>query len=464
MSVISVSSKYFNPISPHQHSGESALEYLEKENPHVEDDVIKVRNLAKSSNVQNFDLEAQQNFAKFGKNENKKVSMYSIVQSFDESELSEHDPDFISKAQEIGTKTVKEILKQKGVKRPFCVFTQADGESHHVHNHIVILNYDCFGRSIRHGLNWERTLRPVNDSVTRNCLKALGKSAKIVTVRQPKISKEKAKEYMAENVQKCLDTSISITDFEEKLSKVGIRIRYRRKTGRDDSAFTSWGTKAERIHLSLWQNKNGSFSKSLTFEYRGVKARSARLSGLELSTAEMYDTLMANSRARERTQSLDFEPKVKVKAKKVEEKPAEVIKPKPVQPRQPKGVAVSSLIQQEIEKKDYKRRTQQRRIKAETEAERSREVAKAKKQGSLKFVGVAKTGTGHDRIERLTIRKLQLDIRLRTEKLRKETRKAIATEIRDLSREISKETSQKFVDTTEASFRKEKQEEDELAR
>lgn len=165
MSIISVKTKYHTPPRKNSETGKGCIAYLSDEKSHNESNVSPIRNLRKSSNCGDFKSVARKRFKEQARNSNANVELYSIVQSFDLDELDPENQNDVEKAHEIGVLTAKEIMKKVG-DREFCVFTQADGESHHLHNHIVIMNCDKELNTIRHGLSWKKTLAPLNDKIT----------------------------------------------------------------------------------------------------------------------------------------------------------------------------------------------------------------------------------------------------------------------------------------------------------
>lgn len=203
------------------------------------------------------------------------MELYSVVQSFDLEELNPENQNDVDKAHKIGILTAKEIMKKVG-DREFCVFTQADGESHHLHNHIVILNCDRELNTIRHGLSWKKTLAPINDEITSEQLQndkqkavqeRLKKSYDEVTALSPAKRKtkrqtenEKKKEYIYDNVNDVLKIAKTQKEFVELLRERQIIIRRNAKEKEFD-----------------WLTKSGKYKSRLPFEYQGYKITSKKL-------------------------------------------------------------------------------------------------------------------------------------------------------------------------------------------
>ena len=275
MSVISVKTKYHTPPRKNSETGKGCIAYLNDEKSHNESNVSPIRNLRKSSNCGDFKSVARKRFKEQARNSNANVELYSVVQSFDLDELSPENQDDVDKAHQIGILTAKEIMKKVG-DREFCVFTQADGESHHLHNHIVIMNCDKELNTIKHGLSWKKTLAPINDEITSEQLQndkqkavqeRLKKSYDEVTAlsttkRKAKRQKEneKKKEYIYDNVNDVLKIAKTQKEFVELLRERQIIIRRNAK----EKEFN-------------WLTKSGKYKSRLPFEYQGYKITSKKL-------------------------------------------------------------------------------------------------------------------------------------------------------------------------------------------
>lgn len=275
MSVISVKTKYHVPPRKNSETGKGCIAYLSDEKSHNESNVSPIRNLRKSSNCGDFKSVARKRFKEQARNSNANVELYSVVQSFDLEELNPENQNDVDKAHKIGILTAKEIMKKVG-DREFCVFTQADGESHHLHNHIVILNCDRELNTIRHGLSWKKTLAPINDEITSEQLQndkqkavqeRLKKSYDEVTALSPAKRKtkrqtenEKKKEYIYDNVNDVLKIAKTQKEFVELLRERQIIIRRNAKEKEFD-----------------WLTKSGKYKSRLPFEYQGYKITSKKL-------------------------------------------------------------------------------------------------------------------------------------------------------------------------------------------
>ncbi|MGF0133272.1 relaxase/mobilization nuclease domain-containing protein [Limosilactobacillus reuteri] len=328
MSVISVKSKYHVPPRKNSETGKGCINYLSDEKSHNESNVSPIRNLRKSSNCGDFKSVARKRFKEQARNSNANVELYSIVQSFDLDELDPEDQNDVDKAHQIGVLTAKEILKKVG-DREFCVFTQADGESHHLHNHIVIMNCDKELNTIKHGLSWEKTLAPINDKITSEQLqnakqkdvqKRLKKSYDEVTALSPSQRKSKRqkenetkKEYIYKNVNDVLKIAKTQKEFVELLRERQIIIRRNAK----EKEFN-------------WLTKSGKYKSRLPFEYQGYKITSKKL--INQNPEQILRKLYQNK--------LKFENKQRQNAKSQTDKATEtelndeqVIKPLEIKPQ-----------------------------------------------------------------------------------------------------------------------------------
>ena len=328
MSVISVKTKYHVPPRQNSETGKGCIAYLSDEKSHNKSNVSPIRNLRKSSNCGDFKSVARKRFKEQARNSNANVELYSVVQSFDLEELDPENQDDVDKAHQIGVLTAKEILKKVG-DREFCVFTQADGESHHLHNHSVILNCDRELNTIKHGQSWKRTLAPINDQITGEQLQnakqkavqnRLKKSYDEVTALSPSQRKskrqtenEKKKEYIYDNVNDVLKIAKSQKEFVELLRERQIIIRRNAK----EKEFN-------------WLTKSGKYKSRLPLEYQGYKITSKKL--INQNPEQILRKLYQNK--------LKFENKQRQNAKSQTDKATEtelndeqVIKPLEIKPQ-----------------------------------------------------------------------------------------------------------------------------------
>lgn len=328
MSIISVKTKYHTPPRKNSETGKGCIAYLSDEKSHNESNVSPIRNLRKSSNCGDFKSVARKRFKEQARNSNANVELYSIVQSFDLDELDPENQNDVDKAHEIGVLTAKEIMKKVG-DREFCVFTQADGESHHLHNHIVIMNCDKELNTIRHGLSWKKTLAPLNDKITSEQLQntkqkavqeRLKKSYEEVTALSTAKRKtkrqnenEKKKEYIYENVNDVLKIAKTQKEFVELLRERQIIIRRNAK----EKEFN-------------WLTKSGKYKSRLPFEYQGYKITSKKL--INQNPEQILRKLYQNKQKFEDKQHQNAKSQ-KDKAIETKSNEEQVIKPREIKPQ-----------------------------------------------------------------------------------------------------------------------------------
>ena len=328
MSIISVKTKYHTPPRKNSETGKGCIAYLSDEKSHNESNVSPIRNLRKSSNCGDFKSVARKRFKEQARNSNANVELYSIVQSFDLDELDPENQNDVDKAHEIGVLTAKEIMKKVG-DREFCVFTQADGESHHLHNHIVIMNCDKELNTIRHGLSWKNTLAPLNDKITSEQLQntkqkavqeRLKKSYEEVTALSTAKRKtkrqnenEKKKEYIYENVNDVLKIAKTQKEFVELLRERQIIIRRNAK----EKEFN-------------WLTKSGKYKSRLPFEYQGYKITSKKL--INQNPEQILRKLYQNKQKFEDKQRQNAKSQ-KDKAIETKSNEEQVIKPREIKPQ-----------------------------------------------------------------------------------------------------------------------------------
>ena len=144
----------------------AAINYASNGKAHQEHENVQERVLAKGgnnlSNVDDAIYQMRLVQKAYGK-ENGFVQAYRITQSFAEDELSKDNPDDIQKANEMGVEFAKKAYPNNQV----AVYTQADGKSGHLHNHIIVNAVCLDGRSLRGTERHFKTIAKVNDEVLK---------------------------------------------------------------------------------------------------------------------------------------------------------------------------------------------------------------------------------------------------------------------------------------------------------
>ena len=142
-------------------TGKKLLRYVLNGKPHHPDQYVEERNLYLSG-IDCPILYAEPAMSALWKDTRCKNQLFSVVQSF--RDLDYRNPDNVKAVHEAGVELAKRLLKKLGVKRQVLVATQADGSSHHLHNHILINNCDENGRGIPHGIYVGKVM-DINDQI-----------------------------------------------------------------------------------------------------------------------------------------------------------------------------------------------------------------------------------------------------------------------------------------------------------
>ncbi len=232
-----------------------------------------------------------------------KNDVYTIRQSFDDSELKYDNPLDVDIANELGRDLADEFLKKRGIQREYCVFTQADGQSHHLHNHIVIINPDYYGRAISKGLSFHE-IADLNDDVVIAGLKANGRDTavqeKLRDKKQAdddrsmgnttgnckyghyhsKADSAKNREYMTNVLRHALQSATSRAEFNQYLIQHNIKIN--RQSGDNDGG---------------WLRKNGELKESLSIEYDHTHMKTK--TALHMTLADIDKQLAKNAKTPE---------------------------------------------------------------------------------------------------------------------------------------------------------------------
>lgn len=229
-----------------------------------------------------------------------KNDVYTIRQSFDDSELKYNSTLDVDIANELGRNLAEEFLKKRGIQREYAVFTQADGQSHHLHNHIVIINPDYYGRAISKGMSFHE-IADLNDDVVINGLKENGRNIavqeKLRSQKQADDGRSKAhanggckyghyhadsesaknREYMTSVLQHALRSATSRVEFNQYLIQRNIKVN--RQSNDNDGG---------------WLRKNGQLKDSLSieFDHTHMKTKTA----LHMTLADIDKQLAINAR------------------------------------------------------------------------------------------------------------------------------------------------------------------------
>lgn len=227
-----------------------------------------------------------------------KNDVYTIRQSFSGDELRYNSSLDVQIANELGRDLAEKFLQKRGIQREYAVFTQADGKSHHLHNHIIIINPDYMGRAIAKGISFHE-IADLNDKVVIDGLRANGRN----TAVQEELKAEKQadddrsalnatdgrkfghyhsdsdskrnREYMTNALQHALKAATNRTEFNRYLIQQGIKIN-RQSTDNDGG----------------WLRKDGRLKDSLSLEYDHTHLKTKTALGL---TLEQIDKQLADN-------------------------------------------------------------------------------------------------------------------------------------------------------------------------
>lgn len=247
------------------------------------------RNLMVDSNypdITSFFAESERRIAKANRLRN---HLYSVRLSFSRDEFDPMQAADQDLAFDLSKEFVESWLKEKKINRPYVIALQADGKSGLLHTHIYICNPGADGKGIPKGVSALK-MQDLNDKVTREFMLKHDRSTAVqdrlmankkqhdhnsmgASTGDRHYGKSKAnakaadnKEYMKKTMMSALKQATTRQAFLRLIQQRGIYLN--RRANKEDS--------------DLWLRLDGTFRKSLSFEYRGTPARTATLLGLSL--------------------------------------------------------------------------------------------------------------------------------------------------------------------------------------
>ena len=294
------------------------------------------RNLMVDSNypdITSFFAESERRIAKANRLRN---HLYSVRLSFSRDEFDPTQAADQDLAFDLSKEFTEAWLKEKGVNRPYIVALQADGKSGLLHSHIYICNPGADGKGIPKGVSALK-MQDLNDKVTREFMLKHDRSTAVqdhliaskkqhdhnsmgASVGNRHYGKAKAnakagdnKEYMKKIMLSALKQATSRQEFLQLILQQNIYLNRRaNKTGND-----------------LWLRQDGTFRKSLSFEYRGTPARTATLLGMTLEQIDYR--LKQNDLKQEKKQQVGIQPTKHIhqhKHSKIRAHVVKLVKPK----------------------------------------------------------------------------------------------------------------------------------------
>lgn len=264
-----------------------ALGYLAEQSHNP--DQCPDRNLMVDSNcsdVSEFFAETERRIAKANRLRN---HLYSVRLSFSRDEFDPMQAADQDLAFDLSKEFVESWLKEKKINRPYVIALQADGKSGLLHTHIYICNPGADGKGIPKGVSALK-MQDLNDRVTREFMLKHDRSTAVqdklmankkqhdhnsmgASVGEQHYGKSKAnakakenREYMKKALANALGLATSRQEFLRLIQQQSIYLNRRANKADDD----------------LWLRQDGTFRKSLSFEYRGTPGRTATLLGLSL--------------------------------------------------------------------------------------------------------------------------------------------------------------------------------------
>ena len=328
-----------------------ALGYLAEQSHNP--DQCPDRNLMVDSNypdISSFFAESERRIAKANRLRN---HLYSVRLSFSRDEFDPTQATDQDLAFDLSKEFTEAWLKEKNVNRPYVIALQADGKSGLLHTHIYICNPGADGKPIPKGVSALK-MQDLNDKVTREFMLKHDRSTAVqdklmenkkqhdhnsmgASTGNHHYGKAKAnakaadnKEYMKKAMMAALNRATSRQKFLQLILQQSIYLNRRADKASDD----------------LWLRQDGTFRKSLSFEYRGTPARTATLLGMTLEQIDYR--LKQNDLKQEKKQQVGVQPTkhvvhthkhsklrthvvklVKPKAKTAEKTVAKTVLPKP---------------------------------------------------------------------------------------------------------------------------------------
>ena len=247
------------------------------------------RNLMVDSNypdITSFFAESERRIAKANRLRN---HLYSVRLSFSRDEFDPMQAADQDLAFDLSKEFVESWLKEKKINRPYVIALQADGKSGLLHTHIYICNPGADGKGIPKGVSALK-MQDLNDKVTREFMLKHDRSTAVqdklmankkqhdhnsmgASVGDRHYGKSKAnakakenREYMKKALANALGLATSRQEFLRLIQQRGIYLN--RRANKEDS--------------DLWLRLDGTFRKSLSFEYRGTPGRTTTLLGMDL--------------------------------------------------------------------------------------------------------------------------------------------------------------------------------------
>ena len=264
-----------------------ALGYLAEQSHNP--DQCPDRNLMVDSNcsdVSEFFAETERRIAKANRLRN---HLYSVRLSFSKDEFDPTQATDQDLAFDLSKEFVESWLKEKKINRPYVIALQADGKSGLLHSHIYVCNPGADGKGIPKGVSALK-MQDLNDKVTR---KFMLKHDRSTAVQDQLIANKKQHDHnsMGASIGSChygkSKANAKAKDNRDYMKKALANVLTQATTRQEFLRLVQQrgiylNRDANKEGNDLWLRQDGTFRKSISFEYRGTPGRTATLLGLSL--------------------------------------------------------------------------------------------------------------------------------------------------------------------------------------
>lgn len=272
------------------------------------------RNLMFASNYHDptrFFLEAERRINKSSKTRNK---IYSIRLSFTREEFNPNSSIDQYLALEASKAFTETWLESKKTNRPYLIALQSDGQSGLLHSHIFICNPGVNGQGIYKGVS-ALQMQDLNDKVMRKFMLDHDRSTK---VQDKLMHAKKERDFNSmldsDNAHKYGKSKMNSRS-KEKKEKMTQALEIALHNAVDRKSFLRL-TMQQGIYLShrsnnledLWFRRDGTYRKSISFEYKGTTARSFSLLNMNLEEIDKQIRQNRDQKQQESYKSLKKEP------------------------------------------------------------------------------------------------------------------------------------------------------------
>jgi hypothetical protein len=255
--------------------------------------VSPVRNLMMEANYQDpsrFIIETKRRMASASRTQHE---ICSIRLSFSREEFDPHKLEDQYLALQASKSFTDTWLAKKAVNRPYLITLQADGVSGLLHSHVYICNPGSDGKGIPHGFSALK-MQDLNDKVMHDFMIDHDRSTDIQDgLAETKAKRDRNSNLAAEHghLYGHSKKNARSTYNKEEMRRI---LQQAMKVTADRDEFMRWirlqgiylNRRANSTNGNLWLRDDGTFRKSLSLEYKGTKARTATLLGMDLEEVD----------------------------------------------------------------------------------------------------------------------------------------------------------------------------------